>query len=379
MTVKKALIVTTVSGFVPQFEMNNVKILQSLNCEVHYATNYKIPVYGKDNNRLNDTGIIRHQIDFVRSPFRFFKNIIAYKQLVKLMKIENYDIVHCHTPMGGVIARLASKKTKTSPIIYTVHGFHFYKGAPLFNWILFFPIEKWLARYTDVLITINKEDYEIAKKFKLKDNGKVAYINGVGIDLGRFNNSLITNEKKRFELNLSLDTFIITSVGELNSNKNQQVIIKALKKLAQENIIYLLCGQGKKKQELQKLCKKLNLNDKVVFLGHREDIPEILAISDCFAFPSFREGLGMAAIEAMASGIPIITTKNRGTKEYAEEGKTGFLCNAYDIKSFENAITRLYNNPVLCKKFGDYNKIKVQKFNIKNIEKVMSNLYISYL
>ncbi|MBO5278732.1 MAG: glycosyltransferase, partial [Lachnospiraceae bacterium] len=161
---KRVLIVTTVSGFVPQFEMNNVRILQEMGYEVHYASNFKNPHYGKDNHRLEGTGVVCHQVDFVRSPFRFIQNMRAYAQLRKLMRENQFQMVHCHTPMGGVLARLAARKYRRTgtKVLYTAHGFHFYKGAPVFNWLFYYPVEWLLARWTDVLITINEEDYQRA-------------------------------------------------------------------------------------------------------------------------------------------------------------------------------------------------------------------------
>ena len=181
MSKKKALLVTTVSGFVPQFEMGNVAILKELGYEVHYASNFHNPSYGTDNKRLDGTGIICHQIDFERSPFNK-RNIQAYKQLVNIMKEEKIDLVHCHTPMGAVLARLAAKKCGIRNVIYTAHGFHFFKGASIKNWLIYYTVERFLSGFTDTQICINMEDYSNAKKFKAKN---VEYIAGVGIDVSK--------------------------------------------------------------------------------------------------------------------------------------------------------------------------------------------------
>lgn len=194
---RKALIITTVSGFLPQFEMDNIKLLQGLGYEVHYASNYHIPFYGKDNSRLDGTGIIRHQIDFVRSPFKIRKNLIVFAQMRKLEKQKNFSIVHCHTPMGGLMGRVVfgifgKRKTK---ILYTAHGFHFFQGASLKNWIFYYPVEKFLSRWTDTLITINKEDYHRAKtSFHAK---KTEYVPGVGIDWEKYQKQNIRTKKER--------------------------------------------------------------------------------------------------------------------------------------------------------------------------------------
>lgn len=259
---KRALIVTTVSGFVPQFEMNNVKILQNMGYEVHYATNYHNPSYGTDNSRLDGTGIVRHQIDFVRSPLTISKNSRVYKQLKKLMTDIKFDLVHCHTPMGAAMARIAAKKTNTRPVIYTVHGLHFYKGAPMLNWLIYYPAEKLLSRFTDVLITINQEDYHRAQGFHAK---KVKYIPGVGIDTDKIFDWTIDKEAKKSELGLRKDVRIILSVGELNKGKNFDTAITAFKKANLSNTVFLICGHGKQEKKLKDLAKNLRIDDKVFF------------------------------------------------------------------------------------------------------------------
>ena len=202
---KNVLIITTVSGFVPQFERNNLKILQNMGYRVHYASNFKNPHYGFDNQRLKGTGIICHQVDFERSPFCIRQNLQAYRQVKDLLKKIPFDFIHCHTPMGGVIGRLAAENFRRKKqeeqteikVLYTAHGFHFFRGAPLLNWLLYYPAERWLAHYTDSLITINNEDYRRAKRFHLRKNGTVWKVNGVGINMEAYQNITIDREKKR--------------------------------------------------------------------------------------------------------------------------------------------------------------------------------------
>ena len=199
MSKKKALLVTTVSGFVPQFEMPNVAILKELGYEIHYASNFNNPSYGTNNKRLEGTGIICHQVDFERSPFNK-KNLQAYKQLVKIMKDENIALVHCHTPMGAVLARLAAKKCGIKDVLYTAHGFHFFKGASIKNWLIYYPVERFLSRYTGTQICINIEDFNNAKKFKAAN---VEYIAGVGIDTKGIKVKSDIEDKEKDELKKS--------------------------------------------------------------------------------------------------------------------------------------------------------------------------------
>ena len=369
---KKALIVTTVSGFVPQFEMQNVHILQDMGFEVHYAANYDMPSYGDDNSRLDGTGIIRHQVDFARSPYSR-KNIKAYKQLLDLMKSVKFELVHCHTPMGGVLARLAAHKTGTGPVIYTVHGFHFYKGAPLINWLVYYPVERWLARYTDMLITINEEDYRRAKGFKAK---RVEQIPGVGVELKR--EDWLTDEEKeivRKKLNLSEDTVVLISVGELNDNKNQVMVLRTLKKMKELDFTYCICGQGPRHEYLLSYARKHGLVNKMRFLGYRFDLSKILQISDIFLMPSKREGLPTSVMEAMVYGLPVIGTNIRGNNELIVDGITGYLVALDNDRVMQKQIEKLYSNELLRYQMGHYGKEKIKNYGRQIVKEKMQQFY----
>jgi len=321
---RKALLVTHVSGFVPQFEMNNVRILQSMGYEVHYASNFNTPSYGTDNHRLDGTGIICHQIDFVRSPFDK-RNFQVYRQMVELMRREDFSLVHCHTPMGGVMARLAAHVTGTGPVIYTAHGFHFFKGASWKNWLFYYPMEKFLSRYTDQQICINREDYELAKrKFHAR---YVDYVPGVGIDSFQFQ-ALGDKERqmKRESLGVRSDQVVLLTSGEMIPRKNQEVLFRMLARMRDETdhgvyekLHLLLCGHGELNEHLHELADRLGIADHISFLGYREDMLEIFGASDIFLFPSFQEGLPRAMLEAMASGLPVICSEIRGNTDLMGE------------------------------------------------------------
>lgn len=364
---KKVLLVTHVSGFVPQFEMNNVKILQQMGYEVHYASNYNNPQYGNDNSRLNGTGIICHQVDFARSPFRIFQNIRAYRQLRRLLKKEDFDLLHCHTPVGGAIARLAAKKNKKMKVIYTVHGFHFFKGAPLKNWIIYYPIEKFLAHYTDVLITINEEDYKVAQKFKLKNHGKVRKINGVGIDSQRFLEIYIDRWLEQHSGS------VFVSVGELNVNKNHRLVIEALHKISRRDFYYYICGEGTEFENLKKLTIRYGLEKQVLFLGYQKDIRDILKKADIFIMPSYREGLSVALQEAMASGLPIIASNIRGNSELVSEGEGGWLIPSDNVNMLAQVMETACSSQLHS--MGKYNIDKIKKYDKNEVAKSMKEIY----
>lgn len=381
---KKALLVTTVSGFVPQFEMNNVKILQSLGYEVHYASNYNTPSYGTDNHRLDSTGIIRHQVDFVRSPFKL-TNIKVYRQLKHLMQHEHFNLIHCHTPMGGVMARLAAHATHTAPVIYTAHGFHFFHGAPILNWLCYFPMEQFLSRYTTQQICINQEDYDFAKKyFHAK---YVDYIPGVGLDTSRLSQkNEISLAAKKEELGLPNDKYILLSSGELIKRKNHETILRMLKELKDFPIHYVICGHGKLDTHLKELCRSLNLTEQVSFLGYRSDMLDIYQLADIFLFPSYQEGLPISLLEAMASGLPVICSNIRGNRdlmgEILKKNDTLLFCKGGimiekpdDSIAYATAIKFFLEHPEKLLNYGLENQKQSLHFSTNQVTEKMKSIY----
>lgn len=378
---KKALIVTTVSGFVPQFEMNNVRLLESMGYEVHYATNYKMPVYTDNNDRLKGTGIVCHQVDFVRSPFQIGKNLKAFGQLDKIMEKGSFDLVHCHTPMGGALARLVANKTGTMPVIYTAHGFHFYKGASALNWLLYYPVEKFLARYTDVLITINKEDYKRAKRFSLRRDGSVQYIPGVGVDMKNRHPNKESRDNIRKKWGIKEEDFLLISVGELNKGKNHRIILEAMGLLIHKYpfIKYIICGVGKEEKRLMELAKQLEIDSNVILAGYQNNISDILDASDCFVFPSLREGLSVALMEAMASGLPVICSKIRGNVDLIKEGVGGYFIADHRKESYASKIEVLVLDKGQQVRMGDWNRKRIRQFGEERVRNIMGKVYGRYI
>lgn len=381
MSKKKALLVTTVSGFVPQFEMGNVAILKELGYEVHYASNFHNPSYGTDNKRLDGTGIICHQIDFERSPFNK-KNIQAYKQLVNIMKEEKIDLVHCHTPMGAALARFAAKKCGIRNVIYTAHGFHFFKGASIKNWLIYYTVERFLSGFTDTQICINMEDYNNAKKFKAKN---VEYIAGVGIDVaGIKESSRISEEEKntlRKELGIKDTDKVLITAGEMIERKNQQFlldVIKCIKDRANINIKLIICGHGRLEEYLKEKVSKLEIGDNIVFTGYRTDIYKLLGLSEVFLFSSLQEGLPVAVMEAMAVGLPVICSNVRGNADLLDNDKGGYVVSSFDVSKWADVIYSLLINKNKLKSFGEYNMTRIQEYDRSNVEKEMRRIYERY-
>lgn len=368
---KKVLLVATVQSHIGQFHKSLINML--------HENGYQVDVAAKDNlSQKNGLTLTEpdniYNICFSRSPFSL-KNIKAYKELKKLIKENGYDIVHCNTPVGGVLSRMVCRKLRKKgkiKVLYEAHGFHFFKGGSKKNWLIWYPIEKWFARYTDVLVTINQMDYELASnKFK---KTTVAKVPGVGVELEEFKKAE-KNDILKEELGLGKDDFVLLSVGELNKNKNHETILKTLAKLNNQNIHYLICGNGPLKEYLENLINELNLNNQVHLLGYRRDIASICKISDVFMFPSKREGLGMASIEAMATGLPILTSNKHGINDYSVDGVTGYKYNPIDVDGFADGIIKLMNDPELRIKMGKENKKIAERYSVESAMVAIKEIY----
>lgn len=315
-------------------------------------------------------------IPFERNPFKL-ENLKAYRRLKKIIDEGEYDIIHCHTPVGAMLTRLAAQdaRKRGCKVFYTAHGFHFYKGAPLFNWIAYYPVEKWLARKTDVLITINKEDYNRAKNFKAK---KVVYVPGVGIDTNKFSRYIGNRDKKRAELGLKKSDFVVLSVGELIARKNHAVVIDALAELKNKGklsgIQYIVCGRGPLENNLRKRASAIGISDHVHFLGYRNDVSEICNAADLFVFMSFQEGLPVALMEAMACGLPVICSNIRGNTDLVANGKYGEIIDN-TAQAVASAIIRLKNDANLRASYSLGAISAIKQFALSSVESEMRNIY----
>lgn len=365
----KILYVTTVSmtmGFFPE----HIKMLLNEGHTIEIATNCDQPV----PEIYNTLGCKVYDIPFSRSPFSK-NNLKAYKMLKQLVETEHYDIVHTHTPNASMIARLACRKVRKqgTRIFYTAHGFHFFKGAPLKNWLMYYPIEKICARFTDVLITINKEDYALAqKKMHAK---KVCYVPGVGIDLEKIRAVHVDRNEVRKSIGVPEESVLLLSVGELNVNKNHQIVLKALAKLNNKNVHYVIAGLGDQNENLLNLAKNLGVEKQFHLLGYRTDVPAIAKSSDVFCFPSHREGLGLSALEAMSCALPLITSNVHGINDYSQNDVTGYKCSPDDIVSWVDKIKILVEDSSKRKQFGNNNVQIVAKYSMQNILQRMKEIY----
>lgn len=335
---KKALIISNSSGLITDFLENDIKILKEKGYEIECACNVNYP--GKDTkNFFEKFNIFVHDVSFPIRNLNFKMIFKSYSQIKNILKKNKYDLIHCHSTIASIIGRECGKKYRKNgtKIFYTSHGFPFYKENKSKKALLFKMIENYYSKYTDALITICNEDYINAKSMKCK---KVYKINGVGVELDKIFNCKVDIISYKKKLGISENENVILSIGELNTNKNHKIIIDALKYLKNIPLVYLICGRevteiGKKK-ELENLAKKNQV--KVIFLGFRKDIAEIVHCADIGAIPSFKEGLGLAGIEMLAAGIPVVGSDRQGIKDYIINNKTGFLCNPNSVSSFSKGI-----------------------------------------
>ncbi|WP_018962770.1 glycosyltransferase family 4 protein [Coprothermobacter platensis] len=371
----RVLFVATVESHLLNFHIPFMELLQNKGYEVHVATKL-----ANRQQEFDDIGVVKHNVDFTRSPYspKVFTSLF---QMEKLLREVPFSLVHVHTPVAAFVTRLACQRTNTHPVLYTAHGFHFYKGAPLRNWLLYYNMEKIAAHWTDGLITINQEDYLAAKKFKLYNNGKVFYVPGVGVDINaiREKAGLVDTVKLRQSLGVGADEIVIITIAELIPRKNHEQVLEALAILKEKNFHYLIVGNGESEEKLKTRVRQLGLQDKVQFLGFRKDIPELLAASDIFVLTSKHEGLTRAIMEAMAVGLPIIATNVRGNRDLVINRENGLLVELDDIEGTTKALETLLRSPQLRKKLGSRSKELVQAYDLKNVLPMMEEIYDFYL
>lgn len=367
----KVAFVATVYGHLEGFHLPYMQLLQDRGCEVHA---YARP--GRSKNKVEEKDIICHDIPFQRSPYQL-DNLKALRGLVASFNKERYHMVHVHTPVAGILGRAAAGISRVPVVIYTAHGFHFFKGAPLVNRLLYYPLERAAARWTDYLITINQEDYCCASKFPVRK--QVLYVPGVGMDTELYHLPDEDQVKRntRMKLGVGEEDFLILCVAELNANKNHLQLIRAVKEMAALNkpVRCFLAGSGKGRQKTEDHIREHGMAGHVRLLGFRQDIPELMAAADVVTLLSKREGLPRVLMEAMAAGRPVVATDIRGSRDLVIPGETGFLVAVADIGATVDAFVKLCNEPALRLEMGRKNREMAAKYDLKSILCLMSKIY----
>lgn len=369
----KILFCATVDFHFSSFHLPVMEWFKKMGWEVHVAAKGEIDLPFVDK---------KYNIPIERSPLRK-ANIAAYRQLKSIIQQNQYKLIHCHTPMGGVVARLAARQARNwgTKVIYTAHGFHFCKGAPIQNWLLYYPIEKSLGRLTDCLITINNEDYSLAiqRKFKARH---IAHVHGVGVDTNRYH-SVAQGEKAalRQQYSYQPDDFLMFYAAEFNANKNHQILITAIAKIKNQipSMRLMLAGKGALQEPCRELASRLGVEHMIDFLGYRDDISRILPMCDIAVSGSLREGLPVNIMEAMACGLPIVATRNRGHLELIKDQRNGYLIEPQSADQFASRILELANSTELRHAMGQESLKLVKNYSLQHVKEELKDIYATYM
>jgi len=363
--IKRVLLIATVQSHIGQFHKPLMKMLKESGWEIHVAARDNLAE--KDGLELEYPDRV-FDVPFQRSPFDK-RNIKAFREIKKILAENHYDIIHCNTPVGGIIGRIAGNKYRKAGtlVFYTAHGFHFYKGSPKINWIIYYPVEKWLSRFTDKLITINKEDYELARK---KFHCAVYHIHSVGANSAKFH-PISAEEQEKQKKELGLEGRILVNVGELLPNKNQKTAVMAMKRVSQRmpDVKLLIAGNGPEKDNLEILVRQQGLEHHVKLLGYTTKLEKYLQVCDLEVACSIREGLGLNVIEAMLCGKTVVASVNRGHREMVRDKWNGRLVDSEDAAAFADAIIEVLSDSELkntmesrCIEFAKrYSDLQVEK------------------
>lgn len=370
---KKVLFCATVDYHFEAFHLPFLKWFQEKGWEVHVAAAGDLELPYVDQ---------KYTIPISRAPFAK-ENVKAYKMLKTLIKKNQYQLVHCHTPVGGLLARLAAKSFRKSGtnVLYTAHGFHFCKGAPFINWLLYYPIENWLARFTDCLITINYEDFQLTKSHQFKAQN-IRHIHGVGVDTEIFKPvDQDTKVQIRKQYGFEANDFLMFYAAEFNKNKNQQMLIQSIALIKDKvpNAKLLLAGKGSLEDKCKKLANQLGVGHMVYFLGYRKDIEYLLKMSDVAVASSYREGLPVNVMEAMACGLPVVASKNRGHEELVKDRVNGFIIPIGNHEIFAEKMVELVDSKETRIQMGMESRMTMNQYNLSQVSGELTNIYSDYM
>ncbi|ABO18048.1 glycosyltransferase family 4 protein [Prochlorococcus marinus] len=323
---------------------------------------------------------------FFERKISFFSLIKTTYQLFKYFQKEKFDIIEIHTPSASIPGRIAAKLARIKVVIYKVHGYYFHENMNFFNKMFHIYIEFFLAKLTDYIFTVSKEDEIFSKVFGFKKTEKIFYIgNGVNKNFFYPASKLdITNAKADF--GVSDDLFIIGIVCRLVDEKGLLELFKAFDIIARNNksIGLFVCGNKLKSDYKKGLEKELEIlkdkyENRIFTPGHVKDVYRVYRVMDLFCLPSYREGLPYTLLEAMMSGIPVVASNIRGNREIITHNKNGLLCKPKSVYSLKNALEELIENKNKRDEFSkealnnvleNYDSAKVLDREIKLIDKL---------
>lgn len=366
------LFISNITYKITSFSSSSIYAAHNMGMRFIHAANWSETPAAQRAKLEKENKIIIRNVPISRSPFSL-SNIKAYREICRIIRENQVDYIHCNTPVGGLLGRLAGRKCGVRKILYQAHGFHFYQGAPKKNWLVYHTVEKLLARCTDVIVTMNSEDYANAQKFRLRSGGRVYNVPGVGIDLSEYDGISQFRESKRRELGIRDDETVLISMGDLILRKNYQTAVEAIAACKDPKLKYLICGKGEELEHLKKLAGELGVQQQIRFLGYRTDIKELLAAADLFLFTTLQEGMPRSMMEAMAAGLPCIASEIRGNVDLIENGKGGFLCDPRSPEEFAAAIRKC--DAETRRRFRESNLETVKKLDIHIIEQEIEDIY----
>ena len=379
---KKVLFAANAISSFHLFNEHNAKMLMEAGYEVHLALNRETTgQFSAERAKAciaewENLGAVIHQIPVARSPFDV-SNLKAYKAMKQLLAEEHFDMIHCHNPVTSVVTRLAANKHRKNGtrVIYTAHGFFFLKGGELKNWLIFYPVEWFFSRMTDVLITINEEDYQLAKR-KFRKTNEIYRIDGVGIDYSHFLECTADRLAEREKYGLSASDKVLLSVGELYPLKNHRTIIEAVARLKDPDLHYVVAGPGPSRDELEELAESLGVEKQVHLIGYVQDVAPLHRMADIFCHPSVRrEGLPVALAEAVSSGMPCVVSGVRGNVDIVDGKTNGLLRHYFDVDGFAEAIKTLLDDEKMRKRFSEQAQKDAARFDYSRILEEMRKIY----
>lgn len=371
---KKLILVANVSKeHIRKFYIPFIKLLQENDWQVDVACRMDEPVPEADH---------AYDLPCDRNPFRggIAKSV---KILKGILRENDYDLLVCSTVVGSIVARLAAAAFRNNglKVIYMCHGLHFFPGASISRWVMGYPVEKILASKTDVIIITNKADLDTAKKYL--NIPVIEKSHSMGVNLQRFRDAALSgNERveRREALGIAPDDFVLTYVAEIIANKNQRMLLDAFEIVRKTvpNAKLMLIGPEHDGGALRKLAQSRGVQDEVLFLGWRSDVPTLLHLADIYVASSKSEGLGLNLIEAMACNLPVVATQNRGHAESIDQGKNGFLVEVNDSQTMAEHVLRLWGDEVLRKTITAQAQQDIEKFGTEEAIKELVDMVIRY-
>lgn len=370
---KKILLLAPMASVHENFNIANIRALAALGCEIHLAANFQMDTHTQQYaGQMRERGVATHHIPFTRASLK--ENLVCIPAIRELLQREQYDVVHCHTETGGLLTRICQRVLPSANYVYTPHGMSFYRGSSLKTQVFYRPIEKWICSGMDANLAMNAEEWEVLNGWNSKS---ARYVHGIGVETALYRDVVVNRGAKRKELGIPEDAFVALAVGELNKNKNHQVILKALAHFDSipAELFLLICGKGELREQLARQAASIGFQDRLILAGYRNDMAEIYQIADCLVFPSYHEGLPVSVIQAMVAGLPIAASRIRGITDLIADGEGGFLCDPSDEEEFFRAICQLLEKVDMRRQMGACNRRNAERFDIANVERELNLIY----